>query len=111
NTIVALEQSGRRLDRIGAVFFNLSGADTSPEIQEIERKLAPKLARHSMGIYQDGKLFRRVDRLMRRRKRLALNPEKLGALDAYHRAFIKDGARLRTPAQRPVGRLAAAVAT
>ncbi|HJZ34602.1 MAG TPA: M3 family metallopeptidase [Hyphomicrobiaceae bacterium] len=106
NTIVALEQSGRRLDRIGAVFFNLSGADTSPEIQEIERKLAPKLARHSMGIYQDGKLFRRVDRLMRRRKRLDLNQEQLRVLEAYHRAFIKAGAGLRAPARRRLAAIA-----
>jgi peptidyl-dipeptidase Dcp len=47
NTIAALERSGFDLDRAGAVFFNLAGADTNEEIQAIERDVAPLLARHS----------------------------------------------------------------
>src|SRR5690349_11945524 len=33
NTIDALEGAGRLLDRVSAVFFNLSGTDTTPEVQ------------------------------------------------------------------------------
>ena len=41
NTIDALEGAGRLLDRVSAVFFNLSGTDTTPEIQAIERSGQP----------------------------------------------------------------------
>ncbi|MGH6869095.1 MAG: peptidase M3, partial [Methylocella sp.] len=46
NTIAALERSGRELTRISSVFFNLARADTNDELEEIEREIAPKLARH-----------------------------------------------------------------
>ena len=46
NTIVAMEKSGRMLDRVASVFFNLASADTNAELQAIQRDLAPKLAAH-----------------------------------------------------------------
>src|SRR5262252_8405803 len=41
NTIRALEASGRTLDKVSSVFFNLTSADTSDELQAIERDVAP----------------------------------------------------------------------
>ena len=98
NTIEALERSGRTLDRVASVFFNLSGTDTSPEIQEIERKIAPRLAKHNMAIYQDAKLFKRVASLMQRRA--GLSEEQRRVLERYHRAFVRAGAPLRAGARR-----------
>ena len=45
NTMLALERSGKALDRVGSVFFHLAGADTNDELQAIEREIAPKLSR------------------------------------------------------------------
>src|SRR6516165_1585701 len=45
NTIEALERSGRSLDKVASVFFNLTGAHTNDELQAIEREIAPVLAR------------------------------------------------------------------
>jgi peptidyl-dipeptidase Dcp len=106
NTVDALERSGRLLDRVGSVFFNLSGTDTSPEIQEIERKMAPRLAKHSMRIYQDARLFKRVARLMDRRASLDLSEEQLRVLERYHRAFRKSGAQLKVGAKKRLAAIA-----
>ena len=46
NTIEALERSGRALDRVSSVFFNLASADSNDAIEAIEREVAPLLARH-----------------------------------------------------------------
>src|SRR6516162_10034281 len=46
NTIEALERSGKSLDKVAGVFFNLAGAHTNDELQEIEREIAPFLVRH-----------------------------------------------------------------
>jgi peptidyl-dipeptidase Dcp len=46
NAIVALEKSGRDLDKVANVFFVKAGADTSDEIEAIERDISPLLARH-----------------------------------------------------------------
>ena len=106
NTVDALERSGRLLDRVGSVFFNLSGTDTSPAIQEIERKMAPRLAKHSMRIYQDARLFKRVAGLMDRRARLDLSEEQLRVLERYHRAFLKSGAQLKVGAKKRLAAIA-----
>src|SRR5215510_10322353 len=106
NTIDALERSGRQLDRVSSVFFNLSGTDTSPELQEIERRMAPRLAKHSMHIYQNAKLFKRVAELFARRASLELSEEQVRVLERYHRAFVKAGAALRADAKKRLAAIA-----
>ena len=106
NTIAALERSGRKLDRVAAVFFNLSGTDTSPELQEIERKIAPRLAKHGMRIYQDAKLFKRVAHLFAQRARLDLSAEQMRVLERYHRSFVKSGAQLKAAARKRLAAIA-----
>ena len=41
NTIVALEKSGRMLDRVGNVFFALTGSNTTDRLTEIETEISP----------------------------------------------------------------------
>ncbi|HYP64864.1 MAG TPA: hypothetical protein VEQ14_00870, partial [Steroidobacteraceae bacterium] len=43
NTIVALERSGRLLERVGATFSNLNACNTDPEMQRIDTDMAPLL--------------------------------------------------------------------
>src|SRR3972149_1198288 len=81
NTIDALERSGQTLDNVSAVFYNLSSTDSTPQIQAIEREIAPRFAKHSMGIYQNRALFRRVDALMKQRDKLGLSQEQARVLD------------------------------
>jgi peptidyl-dipeptidase Dcp len=94
NTIVALERSGEARDRVSRVFFNLTGAHTSPELQKIERDIGPKLTAHRVAIYQNMALFARVDALMQNRAALGLTGEQNEVLERYHRAFVKSGAKL-----------------
>ena len=94
NTIVALERSGAALDRVGSVFFNLAGADTSDALQEIEREMAPVLSRHSSAIYLNSDLFRRIDDLWTRRETLGLDPEQARVLERYHTIFSRAGGGL-----------------
>src|SRR5579872_6700536 len=46
NTIVAIERSGRALDRVASVFFALAGAHTSDALMALEREMSPLLAAH-----------------------------------------------------------------
>src|SRR5690606_29917881 len=75
NTVEALERSGRQLERVACVFHNLAATDTNDAIQAIERRIAPRFARHSSRIYQDTRLFRRIDTVMKARDRLGLGEE------------------------------------
>src|SRR5438477_2032825 len=63
NTIVALERTGRLLDRAERIFSNLNAADTNPTRQKIEIEIAPKLSAHRDAIFLNSKLFARVQEL------------------------------------------------
>jgi len=92
NTIEALERSGRSLDRVASVFFNLAGAATNDEIHAIEREIAPVLARHRNDTYLNEALFKRIEGLKADEGRLGLSPEQAQVLDRYHLNFIRAGA-------------------
>ncbi|KAB2914803.1 MAG: M3 family metallopeptidase [Hyphomicrobiaceae bacterium] len=111
NTIDALEKAGQTLDRVSAVFFNLAGTDSSPEIQAIEREVSPRYAKHSMSIYQNAALFARVDALMQDRERLGLTLEQARVLERYHRGFVKAGAKLDEAAKARLAAIAERTAT
>ena len=60
NTILALENQGALLDRIGGVFFNLNEADTSDKMQEIAIAIQPQLTALSNDVSLNPELFKRV---------------------------------------------------
>ncbi|WP_428696752.1 M3 family metallopeptidase [Stappia sp.] len=94
NTIEAMELSGAELTRVASVFFNLSGSHTSPELQRIEREMAPRLARHSSETLLNQALHARVAALWEARGDLDLDTEQARVLERYHRMFTRAGAGL-----------------
>lgn len=94
NTIAALERSGRTLRKVASTFFNLVSADASPELQQIERDMAPRLAKHHSDIYLNQALYERVADLEARRDALGLNDEQARVLERYAVRFERAGARL-----------------
>ncbi|MDB5766379.1 MAG: dcp2, partial [Collimonas fungivorans] len=94
NTIVAMERSGQMLSRVSEVFFNLVSANTSPELDQTQQEMAPKLADHKDAIFLDPQLFARVEQLYQQRTSLGLDPESLRLLERYRTEFVRAGARL-----------------
>ncbi len=94
NTVVAMERSGRILNRVSSVFFNLAGADTNDKRQAIQADSAPKLAAHADAIALNGKLFERIKTLHAGRAQLGLDAESLRLLERYHTDFVRAGAQL-----------------
>jgi peptidyl-dipeptidase Dcp len=60
NTFPALESSGQLLERVSHVFFTKSSADSNDLTNELEERLAPKLAAHADAILLDTHLYARV---------------------------------------------------
>lgn len=94
NTIVALEKAGETLSKVARTFFNLTGAHTSPELQAIERDIAPKLAKHSSDTLLNGPLYGRIATLWDMKDSLGLNEEEARVLERYHKMFQRAGAGL-----------------
>ncbi len=106
NTIHALEASGKALNRIDAVFWNLVGANTNEDILTIERDISPVLASHDNAIFMSGKLFARIEKLHKNTSSLGLSQEQARVLELTHTQFVRSGARL---AELPKLRLAAII--
>ena len=99
NTIEAVERSGRLLDRVSRVFFNLDSSNTNDELEAIARDYAPKLAQHQMQVALNERLFERIDELHSRRQTLGLAADQLRLLERYHLRLVRCGALLN-PGQK-----------
>jgi len=95
NTLIALEASGDLLNQTSNVFFNLSASHSSPDIQRLERELAPKLAAHSAALYLNEALFQRIDALNQIKHQLQLDAESIRLIERYHLDFVRAGAKLQ----------------
>lgn len=94
NTIVVLEVAGDALSRVSALFWNKAGAHTNPDIQALERDIAPKMSRHYSKIGMNEALFKRIDTLWEKRDELALTGEELRVLERHWKGFVRAGAKL-----------------
>lgn len=94
NTLVAMEKSGRLLDRAARVFAVLTAANTNPELQKLRQELAPKQAAHRDAIFLNSKLFKRVETLYNTRTKLRLDAESNRLVEFYYQRFLLSGAEL-----------------
>ena len=94
NTIVAMEQSGKLLNRATGVFFVLNGAVTSPEMQQIALNITPKLTELGNDISLNPALFERVKEVYNQRKKLKLDQEDMTLLENTYKSFARSGALL-----------------
>ena len=111
NTIVAMERSGRTLDRAETIFSNLNGANTNPKLQDVQRRMAPEFAAHHDEIVLDPRLFARIDALYKARDSLGLDAESARLLWRYHQDFVRAGAQLPEASKARLRALNAELAT
>jgi peptidyl-dipeptidase Dcp len=97
NTVVALEKSGRMLDRATSAFFGVVQANTNDTLDKVQADEAPKLAAHADAIFLNPKLFARVKAVYEQRAKLKLDPESRQLLDVYYNQFVHAGANLSDP--------------
>ncbi|MEJ6014411.1 M3 family metallopeptidase [Corynebacterium sp. H127] len=95
NTMEAFESAGQALGRVAAVFFNLSGTDSSEELTAIASEVLPRLSAHSSAIYHNSALYQRLQSVQ------APEDEESQRLHAYTlRAFRRRGADLPEEAKQ-----------
>ncbi len=111
NTIVALERTGRLLDRAERTFSNLNACNTNPEMQKIEKEMAPKLAAHRDAIHLNSKLFARIQELYDNRDSLGLDPESAYLIERYYKDFVRAGAKLSDADKEKLKKINAELAT
>ncbi|MFN2501902.1 MAG: M3 family metallopeptidase [Pyrinomonadaceae bacterium] len=94
NTIVALENTGRKLTRVQTIFDIWSGSMSTPDVQAVESEMAPKLAALSDQITQNEALFKRIQTVYNSPKKSKLNAEQQRLAWVYYTNFVRSGAKL-----------------
>lgn len=94
NTIESLEFSGRRLDDLCNLFFNLNEACTDDEMQRIALEVSPLLTAFSNDVSLNPALFDRVRKVYEKRVDLTLTTEQNRLLEKSYKGFVRGGAAL-----------------
>ena len=94
NTIAELERSGKTLDKVSSVFFNLLGSNTSDEMDALAVKISPILSSHNDSILLNTDLFNRIKTLHEQKESLSLTTEQARLLDETYKRFVRSGANL-----------------
>ncbi len=94
NTFVAMEKTGQLLQRAQAALNCVTGANTDPYLQNVQRELAPKQAAHYDSIFLNAKLFARVKAVYDQRGSLRLDPESQRLVKIVYDEFVHAGAAL-----------------
>lgn len=99
NTVVALDNSSPILDRVSAIFFNMTEAETNDSLTALSIELAPVLSEHEDNISLNPELFKKVEAVYQQKEKLNLTTEQTRLLDNTYKDFIRSGANLNAEKQ------------
>ena len=94
NTVLALDNSGDILSKVGGVFFALSESDATPEMQELAEKLSPMFTAQSDAMYMNLDLFKRIKAVYDNADALGLDKVQKRLTEKYYKRFVRNGALL-----------------
>ena len=94
NTIEAMEYSGKTLNTVAGVFYNLMEAHTSDEMQAIAEQIAPMMTEFSMYVSLNEELFKRVKAVYEKKDQLGLEADQMTLLEDNYKSFVRGGANL-----------------
>ena len=105
NTLVALERSGKPLDRVATLFFVAASSLNTPKIQKLTGIVRPRLSAVSDQVNFNAKLFSRVKSVYESRKKFSLSPEQLRLVEKSYEGFVRRGANLDEAQKKRLGEI------
>lgn len=94
NTIVALENVGKKLTIISSTFFNLNSAETNDYLQSLAEEISPMLTEYANNIILNEQLFEKIKIVYDTTLKSKLSQEEVRLLDKTYKDFSKNGALL-----------------
>ena len=94
NTIEAMERSGRTLNKVSSIFFNVLEADSDEQMQQIAEEVSPLLTEFEMYVSLNEPLFAKVKAVWEQRESLGLEKDQSRLLEKTYRSFARGGANL-----------------
>ena len=105
NTILPYDKSGKTLNRVSNVFFNLNECLTNDEMVAIAEQVLPMLSKHSDAIMMNPKLFERIDYVYQHRNEMGLDDQQIRVVEKYHQDFMRHGAGLAADEQAELSQI------
>lgn len=99
NTIAALDRSGKQLQDLSLLFFELLETDGDDEMNELAEELTLLISEHSDNILLNEALFARIKAVYDQRETLNLTPEQMRLTEVTYRNFVMNGANLESDAK------------
>ena len=99
NTILAMERSGRDLDRVFTFWGLWSGNLSTPEFRDIQGEMAPKLSEYRSKITQNSALFARIKAVYEGEEVKSLRPDQQRLVWLLYDGFAHNGATLESEAK------------
>lgn len=94
NTIVALEDSGRALSRLVALFgVHSSNLNVGP-MPDVEKAVAPRLTEYEDSVIQNTRLFERIASIYQSEQFKQLDPVQQRLVEKLYKQFVRQGAQL-----------------
>ena len=94
NTVEALENAGKKLDKVSSIFYFINSADTDSTMQAIAEEVSPKLTEFEMFVSLNDTLFQKIKKVWEKRESLNLNQEQARLLSETFKSFERNGANL-----------------
>ncbi|MDR1676097.1 MAG: M3 family metallopeptidase [Tannerella sp.] len=94
NTVVALERSGKLLNRVTAAFFTVLNAEADDDMMNLSQEISPKLSECRNNIHLNEALFARIKAVYDRKASLNLPVEEARLLQKTFDEFADNGAHL-----------------
>ena len=96
NTIIPFLNSGNKLTEILSIFYSLCATSLTKERENIRKDLLPKISDHFSNIYQNKKLFERINKIPECKTNTKFNIEQNRVLYLLKRNFLRSGIDLKT---------------
>ena len=110
NTILALEMSSEKLNKVSTVYFHLFGSESDKDFQALASQISPILAKYNNDIMLDGELFMRVKSVFDQMGQSMKKQDKK-LTEVWYKEFIRNGATLGKDEKEKLRKLDAELST
>ncbi|UUL84307.1 M3 family metallopeptidase [Sphingomonas qomolangmaensis] len=111
NTFVPMQNAGKRLGRVLAVFGVMTSNMNSPAYQALDREWSPKLSAAGDEITFDPKLFARIQAIYDARTASGLDAQQQRLVTRTYDSYVRQGAKLNAAQKAEMSRINQALAT
>lgn len=94
NTILALDNAGRLLEKVTVVGGGLSSSDNTEELQKVMEEAQPLLTAHDDEVGMNEQLFQRIKSVYDNKAKFNLTTAQERLVDSYYKSFVRSGALL-----------------